>query len=48
MSIGSIIKATRKQKDLTQEQFAEYFNVSVSAVSQWERVVQLSQKYPVI
>lgn len=36
MSIGSIIKAKRKQKDLTQEQFAEYLNVSVSAVSQWE------------
>ena len=36
MSIGSIIKAKRKQKDLTQEQFAEYFNISVSAVSQWE------------
>jgi transcriptional regulator with XRE-family HTH domain len=36
MSIGSIIKSKRKQKDLTQEQFAEYLNVSVSAVSQWE------------
>jgi len=36
MSIGSIIKAKRKQKDLTQEQFAEYLNISVSAVSQWE------------
>ena len=31
-----MIKAKRKQKDLTQEQFAEYLNVSVSAVSQWE------------
>lgn len=36
MNIGSIIKTKRQQKDLTQEQFAEYFNVSVPAVSQWE------------
>ena len=36
MTIGSVIKSKRQQKDLTQEQFAEYFNVSVSAVSQWE------------
>ncbi len=36
MNIGSIIKIKRQQKDLTQEQFAEYLNVSVSAVSQWE------------
>ena len=36
MNIGLIIKTKRQQKDLTQEQFAEYFNVSISAVSQWE------------
>ena len=36
MNIGTIIRAKRQQKDLTQEQFAEYMNVSVSAVSQWE------------
>ncbi len=36
MNIGSTIKKYRQQKDLTQEQLAEYLNVSVSAVSQWE------------
>ena len=36
MNIGNVIKKYRRQKDLTQEQLAEYLNVSVSAVSQWE------------
>ncbi len=36
MKIGSIIKKQRQARDLTQEQLAEYLNVSVSAVSQWE------------
>jgi len=36
MNIGTVIKAKRHRKDLTQEQLAEYLNVSVSAVSQWE------------
>ncbi len=36
MNIGSKIKQLRKSRDLTQEQLAEYLNVSVSAVSQWE------------
>ena len=36
MNIGSVIKSKRREKDLTQEQLAEYLNVSVSAVSQWE------------
>ena len=36
MNIGTIIKKLRHQRDLTQEQLAEYLNVSVSAVSQWE------------
>lgn len=36
MNIGSKIKQLRKAKDLTQEQLAEYLNVSISAVSQWE------------
>ena len=36
MNIGTTIKKFRTQKDLTQEQLAEYLNVSVSAVSQWE------------
>ena len=36
MNIGNKIKQLRKRRDLTQEQLAEYLNVSVSAVSQWE------------
>ncbi len=36
MNIGAIIKKNRREKDMTQEQLAEYLNVSVSAVSQWE------------
>ncbi len=36
MNIGIVIKKYRRQKNLTQEQLAEYLNVSVSAISQWE------------
>lgn len=36
MNIGIMIKKYRHQKDLTQEQLAEYLYVSVPAVSQWE------------
>jgi len=36
MNIGTTIKKYRRQLDFTQEQLAEYLNVSVSAVSQWE------------
>ncbi|MBQ8552145.1 MAG: helix-turn-helix transcriptional regulator [Clostridia bacterium] len=36
MNIGSTIKKLRRAKDMTQEDLAEYLNVSVSAVSQWE------------
>lgn len=36
MNIGTTIRKVRRQKDMTQEQLAEYLNVSVSAVSQWE------------
>ena len=36
MNIGIKIKKFRHERDLTQEQLAEYLNVSVPAVSQWE------------
>ena len=36
MKIGTNIKRLRRGRDMTQEQLAEYMNVSVSAVSQWE------------
>lgn len=36
MNIAYKIKNYRRDKDMTQEELAEYLNVSVSAVSQWE------------
>lgn len=36
MTIGSTIKKLRRERDITQEQLAEYLNISASAISQWE------------
>ncbi len=36
VKIGGFIKELRKEKDLTQEQIAEQFNVSRRTVSRWE------------
>ena len=36
MNIGTTIKNARRKLNMTQEQLAEYLNVSISAVSQWE------------
>lgn len=36
MEIGKVIKKYRRERDMTQEQMAEFLCVSVSAVSQWE------------
>ncbi|MBQ9130605.1 MAG: helix-turn-helix transcriptional regulator, partial [Clostridia bacterium] len=36
MSIGSTIKRLRREKDLTQEQLAEYLGITSRAISQWE------------
>ena len=36
MSIGTVIKKLRKEKDITQEQLADYLNITAQAVSQWE------------
>ena len=36
MKISENIRNARRRQDLTQEQLAEYLNLSVSAVSQWE------------
>ena len=36
MNIGTNIKKLRRERDITQEQLAEYLNISVSAISQWE------------
>ena len=36
MDIGSNIRKLRRERDITQEQLAEFLNISVSAISQWE------------
>lgn len=36
MSIGTTIKRLRKEKEITQEQLAEYLGITSRAVSQWE------------
>ena len=36
MNIGATIKTLRRGRDMTQEQLAEYLNVSAQAVSRWE------------
>ena len=36
MNIGTMIRKLRRERDITQEQLAEYLNISVSAISQWE------------
>ncbi len=36
MKIGENIRRIRRMKDMTQENLADYLNVTVSAVSQWE------------
>ena len=35
-NIGSFLKILRKEKNLTQEQLAEQFNVSSRTISRWE------------
>ncbi len=35
-TIGQRIKKLRRERDITQEQLAEYLNLSASAISQWE------------
>ena len=42
MKTGDKIRALRKGKKLTQEQLAEYLNVSAQAVSKWETGVSQS------
>lgn len=34
--IGSFLKELRKEKNLTQEQLAEYLNTSRRTISRWE------------
>ena len=41
IKIGNFISECRKEKKLTQEQLAEKMDVSVNAVSKWERGLNL-------
>ena len=54
--IGSLLKELRKEKGLTQEQFAEIVNVSNRTVSRWENgnnmpdldiLIQISDYYEI-
>ena len=36
MSIGTAIKRLRRDRNITQEQLAEYLGISTGAISQWE------------
>ncbi len=36
MSIGTTIKKLRRERDMTQEQLADYLGITANAVSQWE------------
>ena len=42
LKIGSTIKMLRKEKDITQEDFAELLGVSNQSVSRWENGVSRS------
>jgi transcriptional regulator with XRE-family HTH domain len=50
VTIGSIIKKLRRERDITQERLAELLNISASAVSQWEtdRVMPDVTQIPVL
>lgn len=41
MKIGTIIKKYRREQNITQEQLAEYLNVTAQAISRWETGVAL-------
>jgi transcriptional regulator with XRE-family HTH domain len=43
--IGAFLKQCRKEKNLTQEQLAEKFGVSVRTVSRWETGVSQTKGY---
>ena len=45
IKIGEFLKELRKEKGLTQEQFAEQFNVSRRSVSRWETGVSQTKGY---
>ncbi len=36
MSIGTTIKKLRRERDMTQEQLADFLGITANSVSQWE------------
>ncbi len=42
MSIGTKVKKLRRERDMTQEQLADYLGISAKAVSQWETEISHS------
>ena len=42
MTIGSNIKKLRRERDITQEQLAEFLHLTPSAISQWETEISHS------
>lgn len=45
IKVGEFIKELRRANGLTQEQFAEQFNVSRRSVSRWETGVSQTKGY---
>ena len=43
--IGAFLKQCRKEKNLTQEQLAEKFEVSARTVSRWETGISQTKRY---
>lgn len=43
--VGNFIRELRKEKNLTQEQLAEQFNVARRTVSRWETGVSQTKGY---
>ena len=48
MSIGTIIRKLRKEKDITQEQLADYLNITAQAVSQCDKSAPDIYQIPVL
>lgn len=45
IQIGNQIALKRKKKGITQEQLANFLNVSVPAISKWESGVSQTKRY---
>lgn len=45
MKIGEVIRKYRKEKQMTQEEMAEYLGVTTPAVNKWENGVSQTKRY---